>query len=191
MVVAVHAGLTMMEPLQITYRRLVPSNRIETCIRERLDALQNLYDGIVSCEVLIEADSLSDPEHAGIHIHLDIGLPGKALREDRELTQGGTPVHIVPELRNAFAAMERQLRQHLRQHHAGPHNLPLLGTVTELAAGLHYGVITANDGTEVYFHSDSVLDNAFARVHPGSKVVFEAEPDPYGLRAAQVRLVDH
>ncbi|MGD8842481.1 MAG: HPF/RaiA family ribosome-associated protein [Gammaproteobacteria bacterium] len=181
----------MIEPLQITYRRLAPSNRIETCVRNRLDVLKNLYDGIVSCEVLIEAGSSPDPEQAGIHIHLDIGLPGKALWVDRELAQGETPVNIVPELHSAFASMEQQLREYLSQNRPGPQDLPSFGTVTELAAGLHYGIITASDGTEVYFHGDSVLDNAFGRVHPGSKVAFDAEPDPYGLKAVEVRLVDH
>ena len=49
----------------------------------------------------------------------------------------------------------------------------------------------ASDGTEVYFHSDSVLDNAFDRIHPGSKVAFDAEPALVGLQAVEVRLIDN
>jgi cold shock CspA family protein len=181
----------MREPLQITYRRLAPSNRIESCVRERLDALEGVYDGILSCDVLIEACGSPDRERAAIHIHLDLGLPGETLWVDRNLSEGETASRIVLELHNAFASMEHKLKDYLMRNPAGTRELPLFGTVTELESDMHYGIITASDGTEVYFDSNCVLGNAFDRIHPGSRVVFDAHPALLGVQALEVRLIDN
>jgi cold shock CspA family protein len=63
------------------------------------------------------------------------------------------------------------------------------GVVTQLVAGMNYGIITTPDGVEVYFHRNSVLDGAFDRLDTGSRVRFAAAPGLLGAQAVTVKLL--
>ncbi len=67
--------------------------------------------------------------------------------------------------------------------------LPASGVVTELVAGMNYGIITTPDGLEVYFHRNSVLGGAFDRLETGSPVRFAAAPGLLGAQAVTVKLL--
>ena len=47
----------MQVPLQITFHNLDPSPTVETKVRERVAELEQFYDRITSCRVMIEAPS--------------------------------------------------------------------------------------------------------------------------------------
>ena len=67
--------------------------------------------------------------------------------------------------------------------------LPGSGVVTELVAGMNYGIITTAGGLEVYFHRNSVLDGEFDRLDTGSRVRFAAAPSLLGAQAVMVKLL--
>jgi cold shock CspA family protein len=67
--------------------------------------------------------------------------------------------------------------------------LPCSGLVTELVAGMNYGIITSRDGVEVYFHRNSVRDDAFDRLATGNRVMFVAAPGLLGAQAITVQLL--
>lgn len=181
----------MREPLQIVYRRIEPSNGVENCVRERLGALEACYEGIISCDVLIEPLAADRSLDGGLHIHLGVGVPGRELDVDREAAGTQARQHLVAELQSAFAEMEQQLKDYLRHTDAvGPTALALRGVVSALLAEESYGVISTPEGTEVYFHRDQVADSAFDLLQIGSTVEFYAAPSLFGAQAVRVRLVD-
>jgi cold shock CspA family protein len=50
-----------------------------------------------------------------------------------------------------------------------------------------YGFLETDDGREVYFHRNSVLDGGFGSLRVGSRVVFAEEPGLDGPQASTVR----
>jgi cold shock CspA family protein len=50
-----------------------------------------------------------------------------------------------------------------------------------------YGFISADDGREIYFHRNAVLDNGFATLRPGAEVHFAEEEGENGPQASSVR----
>jgi CspA family cold shock protein len=64
------------------------------------------------------------------------------------------------------------------------------GTVKKVVADRGFGFITAEDGTDYFFHRDGVqAPLAFDRLVGGERVSFEIESGPKGPRAAQVAAV--
>ena len=64
------------------------------------------------------------------------------------------------------------------------------GRVTKFLAG-EFGFIETQDGREIYFHRDAVLDGAFNRMVLGSEVRFVEEEGENGPQARIVRLRRH
>ena len=63
------------------------------------------------------------------------------------------------------------------------------GHVAKFVAGEGYGFIETADGREVYFHRNSVLDDAFEHLTVASEVRFVEEMGEKGPQANTVRLV--
>jgi cold shock CspA family protein len=62
-----------------------------------------------------------------------------------------------------------------------------IGTVTRLDET--FGFLEAPDGHEIYFHKNSVLNDAFSRLARGSRVTFVEDSDDKGPQASTVRLL--
>ena len=58
------------------------------------------------------------------------------------------------------------------------------GTIKKLVSDRGFGFIAADDGTEYFFHRDSIA--GFDSLRGGEQVSFEVEPSPKGPRAARV-----
>jgi len=181
----------MREPLQITYRRIAPSNSIETCVRDRVSALESCYAGIISCDVLIESGGTDRPQDQGLHIHLDVCLPDRELDVDRDAEGPAPGGNIVAEVQAAFSEMEQQVKDYARHAHVpvSAGNLSGRGVVSELVAGMNYGLISTPEGTDVYFRREHVIDGVFDRLEIGSTVEFSVAPSLLGAQATRVRLV--
>jgi CspA family cold shock protein len=63
------------------------------------------------------------------------------------------------------------------------------GTVKKIVADRGFGFITGEDGKDYFFHRDG-LDASidFDRLVGGERVEFEAQPNPRGPRAVNIRL---
>jgi CspA family cold shock protein len=62
------------------------------------------------------------------------------------------------------------------------------GTIKKLVSDRGFGFITAEDGTDFFFHM-SALDHplAFEELQGGERVAFETEPSQRGPRAVNIR----
>jgi cold shock CspA family protein len=52
-----------------------------------------------------------------------------------------------------------------------------------------YGFLTCEDGREIYFHENSVLNRAFSRLKVGTLASFVEEPGEKGPQASTVRRI--
>ncbi len=63
------------------------------------------------------------------------------------------------------------------------------GTVKKLVGDRGFGFITAQDGSELFFHHSAVQGAAFDSLTEGQTVEFDTERGDKGPRAANVRVV--
>lgn len=98
-------------------------------------------------------------------------------------------VYVV--IRDAFDAMQRQLEDFARRQRGEvkAHEPPLHGRVADLVPMQDYGKIKTPGGREIYFHRNSVLDDAYDKLTDGSEVKFVEESGDEGPQARTVILL--
>jgi CspA family cold shock protein len=65
----------------------------------------------------------------------------------------------------------------------------LKGKVKRLIRGRGFGFISAEDGTEVFFHRSALEGMNFDTLEEGDSVEFDLEKGNRGLRAVNVRVI--
>jgi cold shock CspA family protein len=130
----------------------------------------------VSCHVTI--DTPHHHQHKG-HLYsvtVDLHLPGKEVVAGGERRHHHAHEDVYVAIRDAFNAVTRQVEDYAR-HQRGEikrHEVPDHGQVTKLFVG--YGFAETPDGTQVYFHENSVIGGGFRLLKVGDKVrIVQAE----------------
>jgi cold shock CspA family protein/ribosome-associated translation inhibitor RaiA len=190
-----HASIQRMDlPIQITFRSIAHSDAIEFAIRQRAARLDRFCDQIQRCHVTV--DMPHGHRHQGNHyaIHIDIITRAGEVCVTRDPSLDDSHEDFQAVIRDAFDAATRQLqadvqrlRGDVKDHvHATP-----LGRVARLFPRDGYGFVVAADGREIYFHENSVVDEAFDRLTVGSEVRFTIAPDDsdQGARAGSVHFI--
>lgn len=77
----------------------------------------------------------------------------------------------------------RRQRGDVKSHARTPH-----GKVSKLLPSEDYGFLTTPDGREIYFHRNSVLNEAFDKLEIGTEVSFAEEEGNRGPQASTVKL---
>lgn len=105
----------MQTPAQIVFHQLPASPALEAEIGRRIGELENVFDRIVSCRVMVEGPS-GHQHHGGVFaVHIDLHVPGADIVVDR--TRDGQVEHEDPyvAVHDAFRAARRQLEDHVRR----------------------------------------------------------------------------
>ena len=159
--------------LQIAFRNVDASPTVEAKIRERARELEQFFDRIVSCRVVIEAPHRR--LHGDLfHIRVDLKIPGKEIVVKRDPPEHHAHEDIYVAVRDCFDAVRRQLEDHVRRRRGDvkAHDVPAHGRIASLIAEKDYGFIDAADGTEVYFHRNAVANGGFEKMVVGEEVHF-------------------
>ena len=106
----------MQMPLQITFRNMEPSAAVEERVRERMDRLDQYYDRIMSCRVVVEAPHRHHHQGKVFHVRLDLTLPQAELIVNREPEENRAHEDVFVAIRDAFDAMQRQVLDYVRKH---------------------------------------------------------------------------
>jgi cold shock CspA family protein len=198
----------MILPLEITFHETERNDQAEAWIREAAAKLDQVYPKIMSCRVIVEVPHQRRQRGNPYQVRLDLSVPGKEITVTREPNLPASPQRVRQPnrskrleidsrykdleiaIRDAFKAAKRQLqdyvrlqRRELKTHETSPH-----ARVTKLFSDEAYGFLTTPDGREIYFHRDSVLNDAFGRLEPGMEVNFAEEAGEKGPQASTVKL---
>ena len=202
-------------PLQITFRNMPPSEAIENNVREKAAKLDSLYDGIMSCRIIIEAPHRHHHKGKAYQVSIDMTVPGGELVVNRapkrldaaktprpeelenDLTESHEPskhgAHEDPyvAIRDAFNAAARKLQDHARRKRGKVklHEPAAVARVIRLFPIEDYGFLQTPDGRELYFHKNTVLARDFDRLEVGTEVFFAEEPGEKGPQASMVRVI--
>ncbi|HEX4014006.1 MAG TPA: HPF/RaiA family ribosome-associated protein [Candidatus Cybelea sp.] len=93
-------------PLQITYRKVHPSEALSRLIRKESEKLDRFFARITSCRVIVEREAGRTKEAAPFHVRVDLGVPGSELMTDTMEKNSRVAV------RDAFRRARRRLREY-------------------------------------------------------------------------------
>jgi len=181
----------MQVPLEVYFHNTAKSEAVEAAVRERAKKLEQYADKIVSCRVTIEAPHKHHHQGKLFRITIDLHVPGEHIVVNRDPSQHHAHEDVAVAIRDAFDAARRRLQDHTRvergkvkAHEEQPH-----GRIIELAPEQDFGRIETEDGREVYFHRNSVLNADFDKLEIGMRVWFDEEPGDRGPQASTVHVV--
>lgn len=181
----------MQVPLQISFRDMEPSAAVEDKIRERAAKLDRYYERIMGCRVVVEAPHRRHHQGKLYHVRVDLTVPQGELVVSREPVNHHAHEDVYVAIRDAFDAAQRRLADYARRQRGDikVREAQPVVRVSRLFATEGYGFIAAADGREIYFHKNSVLNDAFDRLQVGSEVQYVEEQGEKGPQASTVRLV--
>lgn len=178
----------MQVPVEISFRNLDRSEAVEADIREKVGKLEEFYDRITRCRVVVEAPHRHHQQGNLYHVRIQLGVPHRELVVDREPREKHAHEDVYVAVRDAFKAVRRQLEDYVRElrgdtktHPAAPH-----GRIARLFPEKDYGFIQTPDEREIYFHANSLLDADFDRLEVGTEVRFVEEQGEKGPQATSV-----
>ncbi|MDX2224724.1 MAG: HPF/RaiA family ribosome-associated protein [Rhodospirillaceae bacterium] len=109
----------MDQPAQISFHGLDHSDAVEQQVRARLAKLDQIFDHITSCRVVIEsqheAHSHLNKAHRPFQVAIQLGVPGDELVVNRGKKDMVRHINIDAAIRDSFAVMERQLKEYVRK----------------------------------------------------------------------------
>lgn len=178
----------MQIPLQVTFRDMKSSAAVEERIRERALELEQYYQPVMRCRVVVHAPHRRHHQGKLFHVRIDLTVPGAELVVNREPAAHHAYEDVFVAIRDAFDAARRQLEDYARRQRGAVkvHEPPPLGRVAKLFSD--YGFVETVDGREVYFHRNAVLHHAFERLTLGAEVEIVEEQGEQGPQASTVRL---
>lgn len=162
----------MQRPLQITFRGMGHSDAIEHHIRAKAADLERMYEHITGCHVIVEAPHHRRHQGNIYSVRLDIHVPDGELVISRERRGHHAHEDVYVAIRDSFDAAVRQLEDYARRRRgeAKRHEVPAHGKVRKLFRDEGYGFIEMPDGSEVYFHENSVVGGVFSTLDVGHEV---------------------
>lgn len=187
----------MQTPLQITFDGLDPSEALSDRIRKKVAHLERLCPDLISCRVAVEMPHHRRHQGDLFNVRVELGVPGQppivAAKEEHD-NHAHEDAHVA--VRDAFDAVERQLRAYLeKQHrHTKVHAVPPHGRVLRVQPDGEFGFLRSSDGLDVYFHRNAVIGGTIDDLAPGDEVrfVLHAEEGELGPQASSVeRIGEH
>ncbi len=100
----------MQIPLQITIRNIAHSEALEAHIREKAEKLDEFFDHIMSCRVVVEMPHKHHHQGQQYNVRIDIGVARGEIVVNHD---HGEDVYIA--LRDAFDSAKRQLEDYARK----------------------------------------------------------------------------
>ena len=97
-------------PMQITIRDMEHSAALETKIREKAKKLDEFFNHIMSCRVVVDMPHKHHHQGKQFNVRIDISVPGNEIVVNRDHSED---VYIA--LRDAFDAAKRQLEDYVRK----------------------------------------------------------------------------
>ncbi|HXX67505.1 MAG TPA: HPF/RaiA family ribosome-associated protein [Polyangiaceae bacterium] len=182
----------MQLPVQVTFRDMPRSDAIEAYVRKHAAKLETFSARITACHVALEAPHRHQQSGRHYRVRIDLAVPRGEVVVSHAPEDDATNEDAYAAIDEAFDRVVRRLEEHVRRQRGEVKSReePYQdGRVCKLWSYEGYGFIEAPDGGEIYFHRNSVLNQAFDRLKVGSTVRFIEEAGDKGPQASTVTLV--
>ena len=184
----------METPLKISFKNMDRSEYVEKSIREKMDKLEQVYNGVTSCHVYVDAPHKQHRKGNQYEVRrIEVHVPGADLVVSNKPGDSNKHDDIYVALRDAFNAMGRQLKRRRRKitgeiktHEGTPQSW-----IAEIDHEQGYGQIIATDGQLIYFHKNSVVGDNISDLKQRDPVelVVQTKENEVGPQASTVRLI--
>lgn len=182
----------MQTPVELEFQEMAASPAVQQSIADHVDKLEKRYGRITACRIVVKGPG--DRHQTGGLYDINIRL---ALPDGREVNIGRTPKaderhsDLAFAINDAFKRARRRLQDKARRMEGKvkSHEGQPIGTVVRLDPAGEFGFLRSNDGQEIYFHRNSILDGEFSELTVGSRVVFADEIGEKGAQATTVKLL--
>lgn len=181
----------MNKPVEITFRDMPRSEAVEAKIREKVARLEEFYEHILACHVVIESPHSHHHQGNLFHVGIDLTVPDGEIIVNRDPREHHVHEDAYVAIRDAFKAARRKLQDFARKQRGDikAHVVPPHGIIFELVPEQNYGRIRGSDGRELYFHRNSFLGGDFDTLNIGDEVRFVEGVGKKGLQASTVHLI--
>jgi cold shock CspA family protein/ribosome-associated translation inhibitor RaiA len=181
----------MQQPLQITFRDVPRSDALEADIRDKAAKLDQFYERIMACRIMVEAPHSHHHQGNLYHIRIDLTVPRGELVVNRSPKDNHAHEDPYVAVRDAFNAARRQLQNYAKKQRGKVknHETPPHGIINEIIPMQDFGRIQGSDGREIFFHRNSVIDGDFDSLEIGDEVWFSEESGEDGPQASTVHIV--
>jgi len=173
-------------PIQIAFHNMPNDADVESVIRGNAEWLDNYYDRIMSCRIVVDRPHLHHRDGNLYQIRIDLKVPGRELVVKREPAEHSDHKDLHIMIRDAFDEARRQLEDHVHRlrgdvkaREPQPH-----ARVARLFPDSGYGFLTTPEGREIYFHRNSIVDSTFEDLTVGTEVRFVEELGDEGPQAS-------
>lgn len=102
-----------MIPLKVDYKNMQASEALTDVINENIEKLENIFDRITSCHVVISLPHRSHVHGKVFHVHIDLHIPGSTIVVTREPEKDDSHEDVYYAVREAFKTAKRQLQTHV------------------------------------------------------------------------------
>jgi cold shock CspA family protein/ribosome-associated translation inhibitor RaiA len=176
--------------LQVTFKNMKHSKWVEDLVGEHFDKLDELFDGIISCRVVIDIPHKHHRKGNLFQVRIDLTVPGEEIVVNTEAGEHAAYEDIEVAVRDSFDSAKRLLEDYVsrkrgtvKTHHTNPH-----GRVVRLFLEEGYGFLETGDGRDVYFHSNSLIGEKLEHLEIGTEVTFAEEAGDKGPQASSVHV---
>jgi cold shock CspA family protein/ribosome-associated translation inhibitor RaiA len=181
----------METPLEISFHNMQTSDAVEADIRRYVDKLEKIHDRIIGCRVAVEKQHRQHRTGNVFDVKIELRLPGGDVvvsREPHRAHEKYAQPSVQTSVRDAFAAAERQLKEFKEQQRGEVqvHEVPFQGQVSQLYPDAEHGFILTNEGTQLYFHRNSLMNVEFDDLRRGDPVQYVAADGDTGPTAKKV-----
>ncbi len=184
----------MQVPLEITFRDVEKTAEVEELIRQKAAKLDKVSDHISSCRVIVEKLQKHQQNSQPYRVRIDMTIPpGHELVVSRDASKSDLHQDLGAEIRWAFNAAERQLKELLDRMNGDikTHQYQQVqGMIERLFPEDKAGFIRTTDGREIYFHANSLINRAYGELKAGMGVRFSEEMGEKGPQCTSVQVVD-
>lgn len=188
----------MQVPLEIAFHNLKSSAWAEEEIRARVADLETIYDRLTSCRVRVDQRATNANDTIPPVVRIEMGIPGRkdlvVAHEPDRLQQKYQRPDLHKAINEAFRIAERQLRDYkgkLKDHGATMRHESAqlnLGQVSELSPDRDFGFLLTKEGSQLYFHRNSLLTGDFDTLKLREEVYYVEDVGDTGPIATKVRV---
>jgi cold shock CspA family protein len=166
---------------------------IEAEIRDRVEKLDRMYNHLIGCRVSVEQLHRQHRTGNVYEVHIELRVPGEDVvvsREPHHVRERYSDPDANVALRDAFKTAERQLMEFKRKQRGDvklhEDDAFFAGEVSQLYPGEDHGFLLTHEGTQLYFHRNSLVQRDFDDLKVGDRVRFVQTVGDTGPIASKV-----
>ncbi len=181
----------MQAAVEIDFQGMAADESLRQSVLRHVAIVEDRFGEITWCRVAIKAPSDRHRKGGLYEIAVHIILPH---RRDVDIGRTATADERYADpafaVNDAFKRALRRLEERARRQRGKvkTHQEQPVATVKSINAS-GFGFLETADGREIYFHRNSVLNDGFAHLSPGTRVTYCEEPGEKGPQASTVRLL--